>query len=256
VTLFAIGLVSPPAAACSCFSGGVQNFSPAFVHIPTNAVIRTIGDGDAPHPREIYEDGVLRTDVVNDLAQHGRTFVLTQIVQEPFRLGATVEVRVPEDEPLVLEGTSFTLQVLAEADHTPPDWEGLYTVDQSRTILPFTSCGRFRGHTFEWEGMTDDLWDASELLVIAVPHDPTHAEFVSDGITETIGDGACSDDDPSLKGDFHRAYDLFVEDGSGNRIGPFEVDTRHCGCAGLPSPAGGVALVFGAALLARRRRSA
>jgi hypothetical protein len=240
---------------------GEEHFSPAFRNIPTNAVIRTIGLGNPPSPREIYENGVLRTDVVNDVVQHGARFVLTQFTEEPFALGAVVEIRETEDVPWISpqRPPTLTLEVVTEADLDPPTWDGSYKVDHKRMILPapLAPCGAFRSHTFEWEGMADDVWDPSELLLIAVPHDLDHAEFVSDGIGETIGDGACSDDDPTLKSDFHRSYDVFVEDGSGNRIGPFEIDTRACGCAGPPAPFGGqgllVSISLGAYCLRRSR---
>jgi len=249
-------LLPSPAAACSCVGESVETFSPAFVNIPTNAVLRFVGNDVAPHPREISEDGVLRTDVVNEVVRHGASFVLTQRTEEPFRLGAIVEVRATELESFVEPGSSFTLEVVDDADLTPPEWDGAYTVDNFRTgPIALTSCGRSRGHAFTWEGMTDDLWDPSELLVIAVPQLPRHAEFVGDGESAFVGDGACSHDDDTLKSAFHRTYDIFVEDGSGNRIGPFEVDTRQCGCAGVPSPANGVALLLVAAMLVHRRRS-
>ena len=251
--LFAMVTLSPPAAACSCVGEHVEPFSPGFVNVPTNAVIRTVGEDVAPKPREIYEDGVLRTDVVNELAQHGTTFVLTQRTEKPFRLGAIVEVRAKDDvqEPGIEPGASFTLEVVEEADETPPTWDGSYVVDHHRTgPIAMTSCGRSWGHSFAWLEMTDDVWTDSELLVIAVPHDTDHAEFVGDGEAAFVGEGACSHDDPTLKSDFHRTYDLFVEDGSGNRTGPFEIDTRACGCASPPAPFGGAGLLVTISLAA------
>jgi hypothetical protein len=81
--------------------------------------------------------------VVDETTQHGATFVLTQRTEEPFRLGALVEVRAAVSEPGVDEGTSFTLQVVDEADHTPPEWDGAYDMDHHRTgLIAMTSCGR------------------------------------------------------------------------------------------------------------------
>ena len=66
------------------------------------------------------------------------------------------------------------------------------------------------------------------------------------------------DEDRSLKGDFHRVYDVFVEDGSGYRIGPFEVDSREneesAGCAVGTSRAGAVLVVAAVAVVRRRPR--
>ncbi len=249
-------LLPSPAAACSCLGESVEAFSPAFATIPTNAVIRTVGTGVAPQPRLIYEDGVLRKDIVSEVERHGSSFVRTQSTETPFRLGARIEVRTSTtvSEPFVEPGSSLTFEVVDEADQVPPEWDGRYTVDSHRTgPIALTSCGHSWGHAFTWDGLTDDVWDPSELLVIAVPHMPRHAEFVGNGEAAFVGQGACSDDDATLKSAFHRTYDVFVEDGSGNRIGPFEVDTRHCGCDGVPAPASGLPLL-GVALLARRRR--
>jgi hypothetical protein len=221
------------------------------VNIPTNAVIRTLGQDVAPQPREIYEDGVLRTDVVSEVVQHGSTFVLTQRTEEPFRLGAIVEVRVAAPDQSIEAGGSFTLEVVQDADQAPPVWDGTYAVDHHRTgPIAMTSCGRSWAHSFAWEAMSDDVWAPSELLVIAVPHEADHAEFVGDGEGAFVGQGACSHDDATLKSDFHRSYDIFVEDGSGNRIGPFEIDTRACGCAGAPTPFGGQGLLVSISLAA------
>jgi hypothetical protein len=201
---------------------------------PTNALIRV--ENQEIGEVEILENGVLRTDVVNRFRAISTTTVLTLSTLEPFTPGATVEVR------RVGSDTAFlTFTVGDAADTTPPTWDGSFVVDSDRLFQIPIPCFPvpilLRRHEFQWIGLQDDHWLPDELFVTAEPRVRGGETMVGNGVTAHVAEGLCSDEDDSLRREFHRVYDVFVEDGSGNRIGPFEIDTRppdSAGCTSAP----------------------
>jgi hypothetical protein len=228
---------------------------------PTNTVIRI--ERAELGTVVVLEDGIERLDVLEEI-QPGAVFgALVLSTSVPFESGATVEawrideVGVEFREPLV------TFVVGDEPDFEPPVWDGSYTVDNARELgfhpcLPLPTT--FRTHGFRWIGLSDETWATEELLVIAVPRLESGEPVLGAGEHASVSfGGVCGpDEDASLRGDFHRVYDVFVEDGSGNRIGPFEVDTREHvsgGCSALAAArVGPTLLLIGIALVRRRHR--
>jgi hypothetical protein len=238
-----------PAWACSCVNGlEAVAPHPGAVDRPSNTLVRLWYRGDDFASHQLFEDGVER-DVVQNVEQHGETFLITLTAADPLTPGAFYEVFRPDSSSSL---THFTIG--ADADSTPPVWDGRYTVDNRRKTVVFNSCGPFRFHEFEWVGLEDDAWADDELLVLGDPDVEGGESFARAGTTAEIGESVCSHDDATLIGDFHRTYELFVEDGSGNRIGPFEVDTRACGCTSAAPLSGWSPVALVAAGLGWRRR--
>jgi hypothetical protein len=247
------------AAATSCED--VQTFvrlpSPDPRPRPTNTVVRLSAGPDTD--LMIVENGVERVDVVKELVDTGTTGepIVTLSTLEPFTPASIVEVMEAETgEPVI------TFVVADEPDTTPPTWDGEFIVHNSRELqfhpcLPVPTIRRH--HEFEWIGLIDETWSADELFVHAEPRVEGGVPLVGDGVGTSITfGGICGpDEDRSLKGEFHRVYDVFVEDGSGNRIGPFAVDTRDhasAGCAAVELWRGSPLVLAGAVVGLRRRR--
>ena len=246
------------AHACVCIGSGLIDLMPAEDGArPPNARIRLLSLSDEPGPVVVLEDGVSRDDVNREVELHGETFLLTLSTDHPFTPGAVVEVILPESQ----EAPILRFTVGAEPDETPPSWDGAFTVNNHRghPLLRSTDCEPARGHFFEWIDLQDNVWPVDELLVVGVADvDGGPVSFVGLGdfgsVFESMGE-SCSHDDSTLLTDFHRTYDVFVEDGSGNRIGPFEVNTRAgCGCASSTPVAAGVWTCLVALATVRRRR--
>jgi MYXO-CTERM domain-containing protein len=250
-------LTCPTAAfACSCIGSGLVEVMPASdgVDLPPNSHVRLEYLRDEPGPHVLLEDGIPRDDVIEDLETHGEKLLVTLSTEDGFTPGALVEVFILEQEDPVVRFTVGT-----EPDETPPSWDGAFTVDNHRgprLSLSSSSCARATGHVFEWIDLQDDVWPAEELVVVGIPDLDGASSFVDTADDSSVWDGGdCSHDDSTLLTDFHGVYDVFVEDGSGNRIGPFEVDTRAgCGCASNTPVAAGLWGVLVALATVRRRR--
>ncbi len=208
---------------------------------PTNSVVHIL-EGE-PGEHVLVENGVERKDLLEHTRVVGLTSVLTLSTVADFHPGATVEVK-----RVGSEDAELTFVVGDEPDTTPPVWDGAYSVDSVNRLdwSCFPIPLRDRSHTFTWIGIEDDAWQTGELLVIADPRLPAAESIVGNGHGASVAERLCEEQDPSLRRTFHRVYDVFVEDGSGNRIGPFEVDTKEerAGCSVVPMPGTASALLL------------
>src|SRR6185295_13652329 len=98
---------------------------------------------------------------------------------------------------------------------------------------------------------------APEMVVGIIEPVRVGGPALGDGIGVETGEYECSHNDPTLKDNFQRSYDLYLEDGSGNRSGPFRVRTSWwLGCAHTYDARGSVLALGAALVLASRRRRA
>jgi hypothetical protein len=154
-------------------------------------------------------------------------------IEEP-EPGDIIEVWIPQSTDPAMAGT---WTVGDGPDHDPPQWDGKYAVDT--IVNREDDCGfAEHSHYITFRDVSDDLGlDLVRSEVRGI------GEFIRDdydgkGTGFDVRWDACGYDDLSLYDEFHRAYEVTLEDAAGNTTGPFVVRTGRnpLGCGGCGGP--------------------
>jgi hypothetical protein len=214
---------------CECLcESTVYVWPPSGSVVPTNAFFNLDGVLGIIYVLRNGEDVEYeRVDEGNDRG------IQLRPIEEPDP-GDVIEVWIPQSTDPVMAGT-WTIG--DGPDHDPPQWDGKYAVDT--IVNREDACGfAEHSHYITFRDVSDGFGlDLVRSEAISI------GEFVSD---DRLGDGtgfdvrwdACVIDDLSMYGDFHRRYEVTLEDAAGNTTGPFVVGTRKVplGCGGCRDP--------------------